>query len=57
MTMFRAPDFTGAATMTFFTPAVKYGVQRLGRPELAAALQHDVDLSVDHGTSPASRIR
>ena len=25
MTMFSAPDFTGAATMTFFTPVAKYG--------------------------------
>ena len=49
--MFSAPLFTGAATITVFTPASKYGVERLQRAELAAALEHDIDAEIDHGTA------
>lgn len=44
--MFSAPFGTGAATITFFTPAFEVGVQLFRRAELAARLPYDAHAEV-----------
>ena len=52
MTMFRAPVFTGAATITFFTPVEKYGSSVSVVRNLPLHSSTMSTCCADHGTSP-----